>query len=452
MSTNPISEELLPCPFCGAHPHHGLTKVEHDQLHGEPFQRFRVWCPHGCASKLEANRELAVAVWNRRAADSRANQAVVTEEMVEAALSAAASDVLAERARQIAVEGWTPEHDDSHDHGEMARAAMAYAYGAPEYRRLGGGLRKPGSLPSGFVWRIWPWAQEWWKPSDDRRNLVKAGALILAEIERLDRFAGRATPEVALSRAAAPVVTEEIHPLASWPEGLALGLHRVFWKSGGSSLCAVGMQSNGKRWLAPCNWVAPTLNAGAGEWAEIERTEVLFPYPEDTAALSRAEGQEPVAVKPLEWEHLGHDNWRALSPLFGYIRIDDYGNGCTVNWSIPGVTGQLMPGKWASSDDAKAAAQAHFDQAIISVVVKAPAPAVPDGWKPIETAPKDGTSLLLAHEDAAFDGWWSEFDGAWIDGSTNSYDEPRHFEPTHWRELPAPPISPSQPLVRGEGE
>ncbi|CDP50668.1 Phage protein [Devosia sp. DBB001] len=83
MSTNPISEELLPCPFCGAHPHHGLTKVEHDQLHGEPFQRFRVWCPHGCASKLEANRELAVAAWNRRASDSRANQAVVTEALKE---------------------------------------------------------------------------------------------------------------------------------------------------------------------------------------------------------------------------------------------------------------------------------------------------------------------------------------------------------------------------------
>jgi hypothetical protein len=33
-------------------------------------------------------------------------------------------------------------------------------------------------------------ADEWWKPTNRRRDLVKAGALILAEIERLDRAAG----------------------------------------------------------------------------------------------------------------------------------------------------------------------------------------------------------------------------------------------------------------------
>lgn len=33
----------------------------------------------------------------------------------------------------------------------------------------------------------WPWDARSWKPGDARRNLVKAGALILAEIERLDR-------------------------------------------------------------------------------------------------------------------------------------------------------------------------------------------------------------------------------------------------------------------------
>ena len=37
---------------------------------------------------------------------------------------------------------------------------------------------------------LWPWAAEWWKPKDCRRNLVRAGALILAEIERLDRKNG----------------------------------------------------------------------------------------------------------------------------------------------------------------------------------------------------------------------------------------------------------------------
>ncbi|HHG5409119.1 TPA: hypothetical protein ACPWMT_005896, partial [Pseudomonas aeruginosa] len=36
-------------------------------------------------------------------------------------------DVQAERRRQVEAEGWTPEHDDGHSHGQMARAAACYA-------------------------------------------------------------------------------------------------------------------------------------------------------------------------------------------------------------------------------------------------------------------------------------------------------------------------------------
>ena len=39
--------------------------------------------------------------------------------------------------------------------------------------------------------RYWPWDREWWKPTTQRRDLVKAGALILAEIERIDRASGK---------------------------------------------------------------------------------------------------------------------------------------------------------------------------------------------------------------------------------------------------------------------
>jgi len=96
-------------------------------------------------------------------------------------VTAAARDVMAERQRQVEAEGWTPEHDDQHDKGEMARAGAGYAYhaGLSDEQRAKG-------LPQG-----WPagWAFSWWKPSDRRRDLVKAGALILAEIERLDRAA-----------------------------------------------------------------------------------------------------------------------------------------------------------------------------------------------------------------------------------------------------------------------
>ncbi|MGA4817142.1 hypothetical protein ACPA9J_29995 [Pseudomonas aeruginosa] len=35
----------------------------------------------------------------------------------------------------------------------------------------------------------WPWDEQWWKPTTVRRDMVKACALALAEIERLDRTA-----------------------------------------------------------------------------------------------------------------------------------------------------------------------------------------------------------------------------------------------------------------------
>ncbi len=91
------------------------------------------------------------------------------------ALTDAERDVLAERRRQIEQEGWTPINDDQHDEGEMAIAAACYAESAA-------GFHHPRTIPE-----TWPWAQSWWKPTTPRRDLIKAGALILAEIERLDR-------------------------------------------------------------------------------------------------------------------------------------------------------------------------------------------------------------------------------------------------------------------------
>lgn len=99
----------------------------------------------------------------------------------------ALEDIAAERQRQIDAEGWTPEHDDTHSNGEMARAAAAYSIGVSFLS---------GSVQFGkrfLPWRetLWPWDREWWKPTDRRRDLVKAGALIVAEIDRLDRLAGQ---------------------------------------------------------------------------------------------------------------------------------------------------------------------------------------------------------------------------------------------------------------------
>lgn len=98
----------------------------------------------------------------------------------------AARDVLAERKRQITAEGWAPEHDDQHDTGELASAAASYAQCAGLQVE---GAESANAFKTPYV-ENWPWSEYWWKPSTDpRRNLVKAGALILAEIERLDRAA-----------------------------------------------------------------------------------------------------------------------------------------------------------------------------------------------------------------------------------------------------------------------
>lgn len=102
-------------------------------------------------------------------------------------LTKAECDVLDERRRQQEVEGWTPAHDDKHDKGEMPRAAGLYAISAGFATKYLDGETETCPVPDG-----WPWDSKWWKPTNARRDLVKAGALILAEIERLDRMSPNA--------------------------------------------------------------------------------------------------------------------------------------------------------------------------------------------------------------------------------------------------------------------
>ncbi|CAK0530630.1 gp43 [Burkholderia pseudomallei] len=107
-----------------------------------------------------------------------------------ASLTDAARDMLAERRRQVEAEGWTPKHDDEHDKGEMARAAACYALHAGScfaWRADAYQSAKPHEGNPAAQDSLWPWDMQWWKPKDPRRDLVRAGALILAELERLDR-------------------------------------------------------------------------------------------------------------------------------------------------------------------------------------------------------------------------------------------------------------------------
>lgn len=86
-----------------------------------------------------------------------------------------------ERKRQIEVEGWTPEHDDAHQNEQLANAAGCYAL-TPTQRYFDYKRNTPYA---------WPWSVDFWKPSPDRRkDLIKAGALIVAELDRLNRLSG----------------------------------------------------------------------------------------------------------------------------------------------------------------------------------------------------------------------------------------------------------------------
>lgn len=92
--------------------------------------------------------------------------------------SKALIDVMNERDRQQNEKGWSPEHDDLYVDGELTAAAACYVL-------HGGGWQNKVLSPLSV---LWPWSTKWWKPTNPRRDLVKAAALILAEIERLDRI------------------------------------------------------------------------------------------------------------------------------------------------------------------------------------------------------------------------------------------------------------------------
>ena len=85
-------------------------------------------------------------------------------------------EILHERTRQRLEERYTEEHDDEHIRGEIATAAACYALTSQ------GG--KEGTIQAMLMW---PWEMDAFKPTRSERDLIKAGALILAELERIER-------------------------------------------------------------------------------------------------------------------------------------------------------------------------------------------------------------------------------------------------------------------------
>lgn len=114
-----------------------------------------------------------------------------------------------ERQRQIDIEGYSKEHDLCHEEKEFIDAATSYMMPnsirpildvtneleiQPSYAVIydhyssDGTLHKMRILPPS----MWPWGEQYWKPtpSDRIRELVKAGALIAAAIDRMQAQKG----------------------------------------------------------------------------------------------------------------------------------------------------------------------------------------------------------------------------------------------------------------------
>lgn len=105
-----------------------------------------------------------------------------------------------ERRRQVEGEGWTPEHDDELEDFSLERAAASYALADWDLR---------------VFRRLWDWDLRWWKPKSRLRNLIRAGALIAAAIDRLLR---KARQLAALGDVIAGQIIAEVHSTTHAPE------------------------------------------------------------------------------------------------------------------------------------------------------------------------------------------------------------------------------------------
>ena len=96
--------------------------------------------------------------------------------------------IATERQRQINDEGYDKYHDRHHTTKEFIHAAMAYA------------IYEDGAFVNGDdseTWyeKLWPWEKQYFKPKDQKRNLIKSGALIAAAIDRLNDERNEQTQE-----------------------------------------------------------------------------------------------------------------------------------------------------------------------------------------------------------------------------------------------------------------
>lgn len=212
---------LAPCPFCGEQEAF-ITTVDQKS---DPRTFYRVRCDNCEATSFGCycmDREGAAREWNTRATpqprqelesiidsgiawglgvawdvadethgelwkrlNARLDAALGAQATASLLFAGTRADALAlieaERHRQVTEEGYDSRHDDAHDNGEIMRAGMCYL-GQAHMMDAYGDKSWLAETPMG-----WPWASRYWKPTSPERDLVKAGALFLAERDRLRR-------------------------------------------------------------------------------------------------------------------------------------------------------------------------------------------------------------------------------------------------------------------------
>jgi hypothetical protein len=132
---------------------------------------------------------------HRIAADGRRVDTDTIKAMYEFQYSnVALADVLGERIDQIFRHGYSAEHDRAHPPTDLPLAALTYLEDALTKLHGGKGYAAPilGDAPEAPA--PWPW-RDLFRPADARTNMVKACALLLGAIDRLDSAA--AEPDTA---------------------------------------------------------------------------------------------------------------------------------------------------------------------------------------------------------------------------------------------------------------
>lgn len=184
VNRNPLAPPAEWTINVGGFDHEGVPFRAHNvpfaSAEGDPPAKgdFAMWMPYqkGQAAKTEELEKHIQATQEEAIASAR----VIDDTVKRFGAVPGVLLIAQERVRQLEEEGWNEAHDDVHSSGQMANAAATYAHCAAD--QAAGYTGPFVSVPSS-----WPWDTKWFKPKDQLRNLVRAGALIAAEIDRVQR-------------------------------------------------------------------------------------------------------------------------------------------------------------------------------------------------------------------------------------------------------------------------